>query len=119
MEALTYGQEPIDIKHIHDEEWLIIEARDWTMEGVPETAARLLEVDMANAVAKIQSEIIAEREALEARLLQQVTDADARMNQLADEQAASLLAREKSVIAAVEADRLTWEEAVDALRTEV
>ena len=119
MEALTYGQDPIDIKHIHDEQWLIDGAREWTMEGVPETAQRLLEVDMANAIATIEAQITAKREELEARLVQQVADADARMNQLADEQAAQLLAREQAVVAAVEADRLTWEEAVDALRTEV
>ena len=89
------------------------------MEGVPETAQRLLEVDMANAIATIEAQITAKREELEARLVQQVADADARMNQLADEQAAQLLAREQAVVAAVEADRLSWEEAVDALRTEV
>ena len=119
MEALTYGQDPIDIKHIHDEQWLIDGAREWTMEGVPETAQRLLEVDMANAIATIEAQITAKREELEARLVQQVADADARMNQLADEQAAQLLAREQAVVTAVEADRLSWEEAVDALRTEV
>lgn len=58
------------------------------MEGVPETAQRLLEVDMANAIATIESQITAKREELEAMLVQQVADADARMNALAEEQAA-------------------------------
>ena len=40
MESLTYGQDPIDIKHVYDEEWLIQGAVDWTMEGVPEEYAR-------------------------------------------------------------------------------
>lgn len=82
--TLTIGQDPIDIKHIHDEQWLIDGARDWTMEGVPETAQRLLEVDMANAIATIESQITAKREELEAMLVQQVADADARMNALAE-----------------------------------
>ena len=119
MEALTYGQDPIDIKHVHDEAWLIEGAKTWTMQGVQETADRLLDVDMAEAVATIEAEVTAVREALEARLVQQVADADARMNQLADEQAAALLAREEAVVAAVAADRATWEQAVDDLRTEV
>ena len=55
------------------------------MEGVPETAQRLLEVDMANAIATIESQITAKREELEAMLVQQVADADARMNALAEE----------------------------------
>ena len=42
MESLTYGQDPIDIKHVYDEEWLIQGAVDWTMEGVPEEYARQL-----------------------------------------------------------------------------
>ena len=43
MDALTYGQDPIDIKHVYDEQWLIDNAREWTMQGVPEESARLLD----------------------------------------------------------------------------
>ena len=44
MESLTYGQDPIDIKHIHDEAWLIEGARAWTMEGVAEEYVRQLDI---------------------------------------------------------------------------
>ena len=67
MDALTYGQDPIDIKHIHDEQWLIDGAREWTMEGVPEEAARLLDF-VGDRQAEIQAAVQATRADLEARL---------------------------------------------------
>ena len=118
MESLAYGQDPIDIKHIHDEQWLIDGARAWTMAGVPEEYARQLEIFDGKQDA-IQASIDAERLALEARLTAHEAAANARMDALADAQAAALLAREEAVIAAVETDRLALEAEVDAFRVEV
>ena len=118
MESLTYGQDPIDIAHIHDEAWLIEGARAWTMEGVPEEYARQLDIFDGKQDA-IQASIDAERVSLEARLTAHEAAANARMDALADAQAASLLAREQRVVAAVDADRLALEAEVDAFRVEV
>ena len=118
MESLTYGQDPIDIAHIHDEAWLIEGARAWTMEGVPEEYQRQLDIFDGKQDA-IQASIDAERVSLEARLTAHEAAANARMDALADAQAAALLAREQRVVAAVETDRLALEAEVDAFRVEV
>ena len=107
MAALTYGQDPIDIKHIHDEAWLIEGARAWTMEGVPEESARLVAY-VGDVQADIQARIQSIRADLEAELLAANLAADARMDALADAEAAYLLAREESVLAAVDETRLGW-----------
>ena len=87
MEALTYGQDPIDIKHIHDEQWLIDGARDWTMAGVPEEVIRLL-TEVEAGQDDIQTRIDAIRLDLEAQLNAQKAAADARMDALAEAEAA-------------------------------
>ena len=87
MEALTYGQDPIDIKHIHDEQWLIDGARDWTMAGVPEEVIRLL-TEVEAGQDDIQTRIDAIRLELEAQLNAQKAAADARMDALAEAEAA-------------------------------
>ena len=117
MESLTYGQDPIDIKHIHDEAWLIDGARAWTMQGVPEEYQRQLDI-FDGKQDDIQATIDAQRQALEARLTAHEAAANARMDALADAQAAALLAREQRVISAVDAFRLGLEAEVDALRLE-
>ena len=107
MGALTYGQDPIDIKHIHDEQWLIDGAREWTMAGVPEEVLRLLNY-VEGQQDDIQARIQSIRADLEAQLAAQMRAADARMNALADAEAAQLLAREQGVVAAVDETRLGW-----------
>ena len=118
MESLTYGQDPIDIKHVYDEEWLIQGAVDWTMEGVPEEYARQLQRICDQLDAWIAS-VTATRESLEARLLTHINNANDRMVQNVNSQAASLLAREQGVVASVDTDRLALEAEVDAKRVEV
>ena len=107
MEALTYGQDPIDIRHIHDEAWLIEGARAWTMAGVPEESTRLINY-VGDVQVDIQARIQSIRADLEAQLTAQYQAADARMDALADAEAAYLLAREQSVLAAVDETRLGW-----------
>ena len=107
MAALTYGQDPIDIKHIHDEAWLIEGARAWTMEGVPEESARLVTY-VGDVQADIQARIQSIRGDLEAQLLAANLAADARMDALADAEAAYLLTREEGVLAAVHETSLGW-----------
>ena len=117
MDSLTYGQDPIDIKHIHDEAWLIDGARAWTMQGVPEEYQRQLDI-FDGTQDDIQARIDAQRQALEARLTQHEAEANARMDALADAQAEALLAREQRVVAGVNSFRLGLEAEVDALRLE-
>ena len=118
MESLTYGQDPIDIKHIHDEAWLIDGARAWTMQGVPEEYQRQLDI-FDGEQARIQATIDELRQALQARLTQHEADANQRMDDLANRKAAQLLAREDKVIAEVDGFRLGLEAEVDAFRVEV
>jgi hypothetical protein len=118
MESLTYGQDPIDIKHVYDEEWLIQGAVDWTMEGVPEEYARQLQRICDQLDAWIAS-VTATREALEVRLHTHINNANGRMVENVYDQAASLLAREQGVVASVNTDRLALEAEVDAKRVEV
>ena len=118
MESLTYGQNPLDIKHIHDEAWLIDGAREWTMEGVPEEYTRQLEI-FDGEQNNIQVAIEALRETIQARLTSHEAEANARMDAFVDKQADSLNDREIKVIESVKTERLAYEAEIDALRVEV
>ena len=118
MESLTYGQDPIDIKHVYDEEWLIQGAVDWTMEGVQEEYDRQLQ-RICDELDRLKNTITTTRVELEGRLLTHINDANDRMVANVESQAASLLEREQGVIASVNTDRLALEAEVDAKREEV
>jgi hypothetical protein len=115
MESLTYGQDPIDIKHVYDEAWLIQGAVDWTMQGVPEEYARLI-AELCATQDNIQASIVAFQHGLEDRLTTHEANANQRMVDLAAREAAHLLARENAVIASVDGFRLGLEAEVDADR---
>ena len=88
------------------------------MEGVPEEYARQLQ-RICDAKDLWISSVTATREALEVRLLTHINNANDRMIQNVNNQAASLLAREEGVVASVNTDRLALEAEVDAKREEV
>ena len=88
------------------------------MEGVSEEYVRQLQRICDQLDAWLAS-ILATREVLEARLLTHINNANDRMIQNVNNQAASLLAREEGVVASVNTDRLALEAEVDAKREEV
>ena len=119
MDVLTIGQDPIDIKHIHDEAWLIEGAKDFMMTGVADEADRLLNDVLASENDARDAALVQARkdleDALHKRLWEMVGEMDDKERSLAEE----LRDAEYSAIASVSDWREGREAYIDNLRMEL
>jgi hypothetical protein len=116
QDVLDYEQD-LYIKHIHNLDELVAHATDYTMNGVPEEAARQKAlVDAEQAV--IEGRIVDARNALEAALTERLNDSIASLDATVARLAQELLDAENVAIAGVDTFRQA-EAATSALRTEL
>ena len=116
-DILSYGQD-LDIKHIQDIQGLVAHAVDFTMDGVAEeAAAQLGQADGMQAL--IDGAIDEARQQLEASLAQRGAASAASLDETVAGLGQDLLDGETAALAAVDADRLTYQQAVEDLREQL
>ena len=111
---LSYGQD-LDIKHVQDTAGLVQHAVDFTMEGVPgEAAAQQEAVNEMQAL--IDGAIAEARQLLADSLTQRLEESVASLDGTLDRLSQALADRQAAALALLDADRLTYQQAVADLR---
>ena len=119
MDVLTKGQDPIDIKHIHDEEWLIQGAKDFMMQGVADEADRLLNDQLASDNAEREAALLQARKDLEEALNARLWEMVGELNDKREDLSADLLDREVEAMEGVVEWREAREKSIDELRRQI
>ena len=119
MEVLTKGQDPIDIKHIHDEAWLIEGAKDFMMQGVADEADRLLNDQLASDNAEREAALLQARKDLEEALNARLWEMVGELNDKREDLSAGLLDREVEAMEDVVEWREAREKSIDELRRQI